>query len=350
VRPSRLDLALAAILAVWASLEAALLDGPGSTAERVAWALAYTLPLVWRRRWPVGVAVFVAAVVLARVLVAQQGPAEEEGAMPFPALLLAAFTAAVHAHTLRLAIVAGVACYAALVCAVFFDYYTGAAEPSDAAILSFFVVAAWGSGYYVRRRGATGAAEERARIARELHDIVGHSISVISLQAGAAEQLIHKDADRAAEHLRIVQRTASEALGELRRLLSVLREDDPSYAPQPGLGALPALARDSGLEVDVREEGEPRALAPGVDLTAYRIVQEALTNAAKHGAEPRASVLVRYAPGEVVLEVSNRATASVPSVGGHGLIGMRERVELYGGTLETGPHGDRFRVCARLPA
>ena len=348
MRPSRLDIALAAIFAVWALLEAVLLDGPGSTAARVAWALAYTVPLVWRRRWPVGVAVGLAAVVLLRVVIAN-GSSDEQGAMPFPAMLLAAFTAAVHARTVTLAAVAGLAVYAALAGAVILSYYTGAAQPADAAIFSFFVAAAWGAGYYVRRRGAHGAAEERARIARELHDIVGHSISVISLQAGAAEQLVGKDPERAAEHLRIVQRTASEALGELRRLLSVLREDDPTYAPQPGLDALPALVEDSGLEVALVEEGDRRPLAAGVDLAAYRIVQEALTNARKHGAEPRAHVVVRYGRDDVELEVRN--PAGMPGPGsGHGLAGMRERAGLYGGTLEAGVENGEFLLHARLPA
>jgi signal transduction histidine kinase len=113
---------------------------------------------------------------------------------------------------------------------------------------------------------------------------------------------------------------------------------------------VPALVAGCGLEVDLREEGEPRPLGPGVDLAAYRIVQEALTNARKHGAEPRAEVLVRYGRDAVELVVTNPAGAGDGSGGGHGLVGMRERVELYGGTLETGPHDGVFRVCARLPA
>ena len=350
MRPSRLDLALAAGVAVWALAEAILLDGPGSTAERVAWALAYSVPLVWRRRWPAGVSIAISVVVLARIGVAQTGPGEEEGAMPFPAVLLAAFTAAAHAARLRDAIVAGSLGYAALVVAVVLSYYTGAAQPSDAAILSFFFLGAWGAGFYVRRRGAHGAAEERARIARELHDVVGHSVSVISLQAGAAEALLRSDPDKAAEHLQVVQRTAGETMAEMRRLLSVLREDDPTYAPQPGLEALGTLVRESGLEVELREEGQRRRLAAGVDLAAYRIVQEALTNARKYASAPRAEVVVRYAPDAIELEVRNPAGALNGSGGGFGLAGMRERVHVYGGTLEAGPEGATFRVLARLPA
>jgi len=231
-RPSATDIALALALAAWAVVEAAVLDGPGSRPERVVWALAVTLPLAWRRRAPAGVALGIAAVVAARVLIADQGTADEEGAMPFPAMLVASFTAAAHARTLALAAVAGLAVYGALLSAVVLSYYEGGAEPADGAILSFFAAGAWAAGYFVRRRAAGGEAqareavvEERSRISRELHDIIGHSMSIVSLQAGAAEQLLRRDPDRAEEHVRAVRRTAAEALGEMRRLMGVLRED-----------------------------------------------------------------------------------------------------------------------------
>jgi len=246
---------------------------------------------------------------------------------------------------------------AAMAAAVFSTYYEGTAEPSDGAILGFFLAAAWAAGYFVRRRGERGdllaqqaVLEERARIARELHDIIGHSVSVISLQAGAAEQLIRKDPDKAERHLTAVRETAHEALVEMRRLMGVLKEDEAKYAPQPGLAMLDQLIAQSGLDVEVRREGEAQALAPGVDTAAYRIVQEALTNARKHAAGTHAEVTVRWEPEALELEVVNeRREVAGQNGGGQGLVGMRERVRLFGGTVQAGPEGRRFRVTARLP-
>jgi signal transduction histidine kinase len=351
---------IALVLAVWALVEALALEGPGSTAVRVAWALAYTLPLAWRQQAPTAVAIALAAIVAARVL--SSGDIEEQGAMPFPALLLATYTSAANARHLSRAIVSGVAVYAALVTALIVHYYTGSAEPSDAAILSFFVIAAWGAGFLVRRRtyGAraqarAAVAAERARISRELHDIIGHSVSVIALQAGAAEQLLARNPDQAATNLQAIQRSAREALTEMRRLMGVLREDEPSLAPQPGLGRIPELvaqARDDGLAVELVETGTRPDLAPGVDLAAYRVVQEALTNARKHAGPVPAQVRIAYEPAAVEVEVANEAGTVGPdqSGGKQGLIGMRERVRLFGGTLDAGPRTDGgFRVHARFP-
>ena len=353
-RPSLLDLTIATTLAVWAVVEAVALSGEGSTAERVAWALAFTVPLAVRRQFPVGVALFIGVVVAARALIADGGT-QEEGAMPLPAVLFAAFTAAAHARTVPHAVIGLAGTLVALACVVFLTYWEGTAEPSDGAILSFFVIAAWGAGFFVRRRGAVAAQqavlEERARIARELHDIIGHSVSVVSLQAGAAEQLLRKDPDRAEQHLKAVRETAHEALVEMRRLMGVLKEDDAQYAPQPGLAMLDDLVKQSGLEVEVTEQGPRRPLAPGVDLAAYRVVQEALTNARKHGHGRHARVRVAYEDDAVVLEVVNeRGAAQQQNGGGHGLVGMAERVRLFGGTLEAAPDGTAFRVRARLPA
>ena len=359
-KPPALDLALAGALAVWALAEAVVLGGDGATGARVAWALAFTFPLAWRRRAPVAIALGLAAVVLARVLL-DQGGTGEEGAMPFPALLLASYSAAVHARTLALAALCGLATYVPLVCAVFLSYFTGDAEPADAVVLSFFAGAAWAAGYFVRRRGESAVIEsleavagERARISRELHDIIGHSMSVISLQAGAAEQLLRRDPDRAEGHLKAVQQTAHEALVEMRRLMGVLREDEAEYAPQPGLGSLDALVRDAGLEVAVVVEGEPPASVPSsIDLAAYRIVQEALTNARKHARAPRADVRIRYGDGELGVVVANprgARPAAAGESGGRGLAGMRERVRVFGGTVDAGPAADGgFVVSARLP-
>jgi signal transduction histidine kinase len=360
-RPSNLDIAIALALAAWALIEAIALQGPGSTLERCIWALAFTLPLLVRQQFPMGVAVGLAVIVTIRVVSSQHG-AQEQGAMPFPAVLLATYTTAANARELWRAVVGGVAVYAALVVTIFINYFTGTAEPSDAAILSFFVFAAWGAGFLVRRRtyGAraqarAAVAAERARISRELHDIIGHSVSVIALQAGAAEQLLKRDPDRAATHLDTIQRTAREALGEMRRLMGVLREDEPSLTPQPGIGRVPDLveqAKDDGLHVELVESGTRPEVSPGVDLAAYRVVQEALTNARKHAGPVAAVVRIGYEPEAVDVEVTNAAGGVGPDQNGgkQGLIGMRERVRLFGGSFEAGARADGgFRVHARFP-
>jgi signal transduction histidine kinase len=202
------------------------------------------------------------------------------------------------------------------------------------------------------------AAEERARIAREMHDVVAHSISVMVVQAGAAEAMLDSDPERARRPLAAVQETGRGALTELRRMLGVLREmadEGAALAPQPGLAGLDELARqvrEAGLPVSVRVEGEPRPLPPGIDLSAYRIVQEGLTNALKHAGPATAEVVVRYGRQDLELEVRDDGPgrAAPANGGGHGLLGMRERVALYGGELAAGPRpGGGFALTARLP-
>jgi signal transduction histidine kinase len=204
-------------------------------------------------------------------------------------------------------------------------------------------------------RARAAVAEERTRIARELHDVVAHAISVIVLQARGVRHGLGENSD-AREAIDAIESTAAAALAEMRRLLAMLREDDDgvAFAPQPSLAALDNLAakvRDAGLPVDVTVEGEPRDLPPGVDLSAYRIVQEALTNALKHAGPARAHVLVRYGDDHVQVEVADDGRGSTAASGnGHGLTGMRERVAVYGGELESGPRaGGGFTVRATLP-
>ena len=197
---------------------------------------------------------------------------------------------------------------------------------------------------------------ERARIARELHDVVAHSVSVMVVQAQAGPRLLAAP-ERAREAFDSIESTGREALVELRRLLGVLRGGDEhaATAPQPGLGALDALlaqVREAGLRVDLRIEGEPLRLPAGIDLSAYRIVQEALTNTLKHAGRAEAEVIVRYGPRSVELEILDNGAGPRTSANGsgHGLVGMRERVVLYGGSLETGSRdGHGFAVRARLP-
>ena len=199
-------------------------------------------------------------------------------------------------------------------------------------------------------------AEERARVARELHDIVGHSVSVMTVQAAGARRLLDPDQEREREALLLVEQTGREALAEMRRLVGVLRrpEEAPALAPQPSLEHLDKLveqARESGLPVQLRVEGEPVELPAGLDLTAYRLVQEGLTNAVKHANAHQAEVLVRYDDGHVELTVSDDGTGDGGGEsGGHGLVGMRERMSVYGGELEAGPlPGGGYRLHARIP-
>ncbi len=199
-------------------------------------------------------------------------------------------------------------------------------------------------------------AQERTRIARELHDIVTHAVSVMVVQAGAAELVVDDDPDYTRRALHAIRLTGKEALEEMRRVVMILREGDEEGGrrPQPGVEAIATLVeevRTVGLDVDLRTEGEPQPLPPGLDLAAYRIVQEALTNVRRHAHATRAQVLLRYGDGQVLVEVHDDGRGSAESsTGGHGLIGMRERVALYGGRVETVPdNGSGFTVRAVLP-
>ncbi len=197
-------------------------------------------------------------------------------------------------------------------------------------------------------------AEERGRIARELHDVVAHAVSVMVVQAGAARQVVHDDPDHAAEALDTIRTTGSEALAEMRRVVSMLREDDAGLlAPQPGTAAVQGLveeARAGGLAVDLVVEGTVRAVPAGLDLAAYRIVQEALTNVRRHADASRATVVLRWTEDALQVEVSDdgRGAPASEAAGGHGLVGMRERAALYGGRVETTSR-EGFRVRAVLP-
>jgi signal transduction histidine kinase len=208
-------------------------------------------------------------------------------------------------------------------------------------------------------RDRQAVTAERLRIARELHDVVAHSMSVIAVQSGVANHVIDSRPAQARQALATIEATSRSALVELRRLLGVLRQgDDPvaSLEPNPGLAELGRLAdqiRSAGVEVDLTVEGEPGDLPPGVDLSAFRIAQEGLTNVLKHGGG-MAHVLVRYGPGAVAVEIADDGRAAEDDATGdgtgHGLIGMRERVAVFGGELSAGPvPGGGYRMAARLP-
>jgi signal transduction histidine kinase len=204
---------------------------------------------------------------------------------------------------------------------------------------------------------ARGILDERRSIARELHDVVAHSVSVMVVQAGAGRRLAERDPERAAECAAQIEQVGRDALGELRRLLGVMRtpsHDGAILAPQPSfarLGDLVQNARDAGLSVEVRTTGDPATLPAGVDLAAYRIVQEALINTLKHAGPVHAQVLVHYGPDALELEVSDDGhVTAAEDVGGHGLIGMRERAALCGGRVSAGPGASGgYVVRARLP-
>ncbi|MGH2972535.1 MAG: sensor histidine kinase [Gaiellaceae bacterium] len=201
---------------------------------------------------------------------------------------------------------------------------------------------------------ARARAEEQARIARELHDVIAHNVSVMVVQAAAANDVFDSRPERAREALRAIEASGRTALAELRRLLGVVREDGAEFAPRPGLDRLDDLVahvRAAGLAVAISVEGARRPLPAGIDLSAYRVVQEALTNTLKHANATRADVALRYRDDELGVEVRDDGEGgSDGDGGGHGLIGMRERVTAFGGSLEAGPSNTGgFAVAARFP-
>jgi signal transduction histidine kinase len=202
------------------------------------------------------------------------------------------------------------------------------------------------------------AAQERLRIAQELHDVIGHSLGVIAVQAGVGMHVIDAAPDEAKRALEHISRTSRSSLAEIRRLLGLVRAGDgptAPYAPTPGLADLARLVDDvtgTGLAVDLSMAPDARDLPPGVELAAYRIVQEALTNARKHAGATRATVRLAVERGVLCVAVDDDGTgpADGTAAGGHGLIGMRERVAVYGGSLQVGPNaGGGCRVAATLP-
>jgi signal transduction histidine kinase len=229
--------------------------------------------------------------------------------------------------------------------------------------------APWAAGWAVRRwrlserrveqektRTAAAIADERARIARELHDVVAHSISVMVLQARGGRRALPAAPADAGDAFVIIEQTGHQALEEMRRLLGMLRRSDEGLplAPQPSLGDLGRLleqVRAAGLPVQMAVEGEARELPAGVDVSAYRIVQEALTNALMHAGPASARILVRYSPDDLELEITDDGPGTSNGSGaGYGLIGIRERVSVYGGELQAGPRPEGgYALRVRLP-
>ncbi len=366
--PCPADVLLLGGIGTWAALEAVFLEGPGTTSERLVFAFLFTAPLLWRRRWPTAVLLLISAILVIRAL----GDAvAEEGATPLPSLLIAAFTCALRAPTVHAFIGLPVPLIA-ISGATALDYYTGEPTLADYAVFTFLSALAWSAGWLLRRRVEASrramvatselarvsvreaVTAERERIARELHDVVAHSLSIVTMQAGAAQSLLRVDVDKADHHLDSVRRTSRQALVEMRRLLDVLHQTPRDGDPVPDLDQIPELIeqhRATGLPVEFIED-EPRpALAAGLGLAAYRIVQESLTNVHKHGGDVPTRVQIQYANDRVVIDVVNDLPdAPLAAVGsGRGLPGMRERARLHHGSLVAGPHDGRYHVRAELP-
>lgn len=373
VADSALALLLFAI-ALWELLAEPLVDDVvrGPFALNLATITLVTLPLAARRVAPLQVAVTVSAAIAVRALIAE--PLE---LLPsFLAALVAAYSVGIHARwwpsLLGIAAAVGAIEVAAARGA------GGEASP-DPVAAPVFLLAIWavgrvaGSRHDRARALARDAAErdrhreeearaavaaERHRIAFELHDVVSHSLALIVMQSAGAQGIMRSQPERAEQSLRAIERAGREGLTEMRRLLGLMGEDrdDAQRSPQPTIQSVQTLingARQAGLHVRFEAEGEPRAVAPAVDLSAYRIVQEALTNAAKHAGRCQVAVALRWQPQMLELEITNdRAGASRDTgvTSGRGLIGMRERAALVGGDLDVGhrENGD-FAVHARLP-
>jgi signal transduction histidine kinase len=255
-----------------------------------------------------------------------------------------------------------------VVCGVL-GYFAAAGSPSFAtpAGVVFSWLLAWALGYSTARRredqqvaqrlqNRQAITEERARIARELHDLIGHTVNLMLVQTGAARRVLDRDTTQARELLSTVEQTGRDALGELDRVLGILRTDGPveDEVDGPGLSRLPALVErmgQAGLRVDVETDGAGPDIPPSVSLTAYRIVQEALTNALRHGGASGATVAIRRCGGSLQIEIRDDGRGPAPGYApGRGLVGMHERVALFGGTAEFGGgEGSGFVVRADLP-
>lgn len=361
----RPDLALAACLLLVGCLQVNAADASAPLPLLVALAVAITAPLALRRLFPLAVTLTVLAASAAL-------PTELDLPMfQFIALLVVAWSVGSYASGDRTFVGIGAILLFFGVGWLFDRVHHGTANLGDLVFITLIFGGVWGAARALRAREArTEALErtwaedaraavtaERGRIARELHDVVAHAVSVMVVQAGAADQLLESDPARSRQALHAIQDSGRQAVDELRRLLGILRTEgtDARLEPQPGLHSLDVLvdeAISAGTPVDVKVVGDERPLPAGVDLCAYRVVQEALTNVRKHAPAAAASVTVSYLSDAVELEVVN-ALADGPrgakAPGGHGLISMRERVGLYGGTCRVGVDADRYRVSVRLP-
>ena len=366
-----LDAALAALLTVAAVAEVTV-GGYGPVTA--VFAAMVTIALNWRRTHPLIVIAIGAGAWTVPILL---GLVPSEAALtPLVALLIAVYSVARHAPA-RQAVIGALVALAASLASDLRMAHPGVGDFGFTAILISWP---WFAGYALRShalansaladraalleaerdaKALAAVAAERGRLARELHDIIAHCVSVMVVQAGAAEEIIDRQPDRAREALRAVGTSGRAALADLRTLLGLLRDGElaPALAPQPGIGDLGTLAaqvRAAGLPVHLSVEGEPYDLPPGIGLAVFRIVQEGLTNTLKHAGAAQATVVVRYLPGSLQVSVTDdgRGISDAGQEGtGHGVPGMRERVSLYGGELQAGPlPGSGYQLLARLPA
>jgi signal transduction histidine kinase len=378
-RQQVLDFVIAAAVGVGCTLEVwapTVFGSTHMTGPRVAVYVSYLVAvgaLVFRRRFPLASSLVVSAALALEWL----GFGAPEGFGVFATLVIAGYSVAAYQDRDRALLSLAALAAAGVVWSVRDPMQATLGEHAGASLWLTPVVIAWLLGAYMRTRrlyvmalqeradraererdagAAAAVASERARIARELHDIVAHSVSVMVVQAEAAAEMLNRHTpERARAPVHKIQETGRAALTDMRRMLGLLREADsrPALLPQPGIANLELLlakVRESGLPVELEVQGEPEPLPPGIDLSAYRIVQEALTNSLKYAGQARARVVVRYAPGLLELEVSDDGAGAASGLnGGQGLIGMRERVALFGGELDAGPApGGGFLVRARL--
>jgi signal transduction histidine kinase len=369
--PRKFDRLLAAVLLVPAALEALLTAGGGERLLAVALSIVMAGSLAFRRQAPLaGVAAFFAAAIPLALVVDES----DTFVTPFAMVLTWAYSFGTLDDLRTAATGLGLTWLGVSGVSIAF------ANPvvGDFVFPMGFAAAAWGAGRAIRHRtrlaaelheaavraeeereaqAARAVADERRRIAREMHDVVAHSVSVMVVQAGGARRILDRDPQRAVEAARLIERTGRSALLEMRRLLGVLGSgDEPAaMAPQPTLAGLDALvdrSRRAGLPVTLRVEGERRPLPAGAEAAVYRVVQEALTNALKHAGAAPTEVVLRWAPEALEVVVADRGRgggAELPS-GGHGIVGMRERVRVYGGELSALPRPEGgFVVRARIP-
>lgn len=370
------DLVIAVVLTVVLQLEVWFSEGPQETFYARPFSspvlLLVTVPLVWRRRAPVAVAAAVGGATALQAVVTGEFTAAF-GILW--ALFISLYSVGAYAEGRRR--IAGLAIV--VVAEAVRELQSLPENETDfwnGAFFDLLALAAFGVGVFVagRRRSRrlseladrlerdrdererAALAEERGRMARELHDVVAHDVSAALLQAEAAEELLDTEPERARASLHTVQQTSREALTEMRRLVGMLRSENDAapLAPHPGLSEVPALVernRDAGLRVELMIEGEPREVPPGIDFSAYRIVQESLTNARKHAGSAQTRVSVRYATRSLEVDVADDGRRGASGDGaGHGLVGMRERVAFFGGHFSAGPREQGgFAVCARFP-
>jgi signal transduction histidine kinase len=358
------DEALAVALTALALLGVALTEA--SESQRVASAalsVALGAAAARRSRDPLPLLALMLAISVASLAMPTLAQPTNSGVFVF--LLLAVYSAAAHTSGRR-TLLAGGMTVGTFVPAL---EMSGGITADNLIFFALIFGAPWVAGRAVRQRrlndseleqekmrAAAAIVEERARIARELHDVVAHSISVMVLQARGGRRVLESEPADARDAFAVIESTGQQALDEMRRLVGMLRSGEESLplAPQPSLkelGTLVEQVRAAGLPVDVAVEGEPRDLPPGVDLSAFRIVQEALTNALKHAGPARARVVLRYLADEFELEISDDGPGTDDDSGpGYGLVGMRERVSVYGGELQAGRQpGGGYALRVRLP-